>query len=410
MARGMPPRGAGGGGRGAQPPRRGGQPAKPGQRPQKPAQRPGQQKGQPQKQAQKQAQTRQVLEQQRRAAQQKQQQQQQQRLRQQQFHREAHGKRRGSDAQQRTEDIEALVRELESILATGVRRSAAIDLEALPQEVPESSFDPGPLGEPAPEPTWEQYAPSPSPLPGWLAGRIQQQREESARARLEQARQAWQTAEEQREQRLAQARGEHDERLARRRAQAEAYNSRIARIIAGLRDREPAAVESFLRTVLRRMPLPAGFPRRYEVTHDPAGEHVTVRLVLPGREVVPTVLRYEYQQAGDQLKEVPRPVAECAALYHRVIAQVALLATRDILQSEQTVERVTLVGLVDRLDPATDQPVFAQLLRHTVERPRFDALDLLGSPPEEVLRELPAQVSPDPYAYEEVAEPTTAAG
>lgn len=325
-------------------------------------------------------------------------QQSQHRQRQAQYFMEAHGQQRVAQAEQRAEELQARVTELESILATGLARSPSIDLDGLFQQVPGSGFDPESLADPDPEPVWEEYAPSTPPLPQWLVGRWQKQREQDAQARFARAREAWQAAEEQRAEQVAQARRAHEEQVAHERARVEAYNSRIARVTAGLRDREPPAVESFLRTVLSRMPLPADFPRRWEVTHDPAAEHVTLRLVLPRREVVPTIAGYEYHESSDELQPVPRPRAECAAVYHRVLAQMVLLAARDVLQAEQRLAGVTVVGLVDLWDPVSDEPYFGCLLRLPAEPTEVTGQDLRAAPPVELLRQLGARVSPDPYA------------
>lgn len=334
------------------------------------------------------------LQQQRRAATQRS----EHRKRQAQYFMEAHGQQRVAEAEQRVEELQARVTEMESILATGLARSPSIDLDGLFQQVPGSGFDPEALAESEPEPVWEEYAPSVPPLPEWLVGRWRKQREQDAQARFARAREAWQAAEEQRAEQVAQARRAHEEQVAHERARVEAYNSRVARLTEGLRDREPPAVESFLRTVLSRMPLPADFPRRWEVTHDPAREHVTLRLVLPRREVVPTITGYEYHESSDELHAVPRPRAECAAVYRRVVAQVALLAARDVLQAEQRLAGVTVVGLVDLWDPVSDEPYFGCLLRLSAEPTEVTGQDLRAAPPEELLRRLGAQVSSDPYA------------
>ncbi|QSB14291.1 hypothetical protein JQS43_22740 [Natronosporangium hydrolyticum] len=394
MARGaMPPRPPAGG-RG-QPPRRGGQPAKPGQRPQKQGQKPAQKQGMTQ--AQKAAQTRHVLEQQRKAAA-KANQQQQHRQRQAVFMREAHGQRRRNAAEQRTAEVAEQVEQLESILATGVGRSPTIDLDSLYQ-TPEAGldFDPGPLATPYPEPAWDDFAPA-GGLLGSLGGKAgQQRREAAAREAYEQARQQWEEAERLRAEQLATAQRAHEGKLARQREQTEQYNGRIARVAAGLRTREPAAVESFLRTVLSRVPLPAGFPRRYEVQHDRETEQVRLRFVLPGPDVVPTVSRYEFRGGVEELRAVPRPEPEIHQLYQSVLAQVTLLVLRDVFEAEPGLAGVRLEGLADRLDPASGAPVFAHLVRVAAERDQFAALELLAEPPATVLGRLPARISPDPY-------------
>lgn len=280
---------------------------------------------------------------------------QQQRLRQQQYLREADGARGAAEAEARTEEVRQQVAQLESILPTGLQRTARIDLGALSLTVAEPAFDPGSLATPEPEPRREDFAAG-GLAARWSGRARREQREAAAREAYQQERSRWEQAEQERADRLAAAEQGYEQRLARDRAEAAAYNSRIARVAAGLRDRDPRAVASFLRTVLLRVPLPAGFPRRAEVTYHSDGEQATLRVVLPGTEVVPEASGYEYAEAAGEVRTVPRPDEDADHLYQQVVAQVALLVVRDVLEAEPGLAGVTFYGLVDDLDPATDQP------------------------------------------------------
>src|SRR5690606_14865495 len=193
-----------------------------------------------------------------------------------------------------------------------------------------------------------------------------------ARQAWEDALEQWRQAAQERQALLIAAQEEHERKLAEAREKVEQYNSRIARGAAGLRTREPAVVESFLRTVLARMPLPGGFPRRYEVKHDPKPEHVPVRFVLPGPAVVPVVRGYRYQAAVDEITPLHRTEAEIRELYRQVLAQVVLLVARDVFESEPALAALTVEGLVDQLDPATGKPVFGTPVRLETDRETFE--------------------------------------
>jgi restriction system protein len=340
---------------------------------------------------------RRAIEQQRRAATA----QQQQRLRQQQYLREAQGVRGRAEAEQRAAEIRRQETQLESILSAGLRRSSRIALDALQRTPDQPAFDPGPLATPAREPAREDFAPG--RLASLLGGRARkEQQEQDAQAAYERARRQWEQAEQERAERLAEAERGHERQLSGKREEAERYNSRVARVAAGLRERDPKAVESYLRTVLRRIPLPPDFPRRFEVTHEPAGERVTVRFILPGRDVIPTISRYEYAAPANQVNPVTRPDQETEEFYLLVIAQVALLTVRDVFEAEPGLAGVTFEGLVDRLEPATGDPDLACLVRLDVDRDSFARLDLGELSPEEGLRRLDASVSPDPYALQPI--------
>lgn len=324
----------------------------------------------------------------------------QQRLRQQLALREAHNRQREQEAVRRTAEVQDRVAGLESILSTGLARSSRIDLDALlrPRELP--GFDPGELARPAPQPAWEAFAPSNGPLAGLWGGQARRQRREAAaREAYERAKASWERAERERERRLAEARRVHEARVAREREEMERYHARVTRIATGLRDRDPKAVESYLRTVLRRVPLPSGFPRGGEVSHDPEREWVVVRVGVPKRDVVPDVVAYEYLEPTDELRPLPRSQADAADLYRRVLAQVALLTVRDVLAAEPRLSGVTCHGHVPVSGESEDRVDQPRLIALSADRDTFERLDLLEMPALEALLKLDATVSPDPYAY-----------
>lgn len=363
MARGVPPRPAGGAGR----PVQSGRPA--GRQPRTPPRAAEQQRRAAEQQRRAADQQRRAAEQQRRTAGQRD----RQRVRQQQFLREAQEARGLAEAARRTGQVHRQEAELASILSAGLQRSARIDLDALARAAEPPAFEPGPLGTPAPEPDWADFA------PGRLASRWggpagRQRREEAARTAYQQARDRWQEDEQERSRRLVAAERAHQQRVAQVRAERAAYQSRIARVAAGLRDRDPPVVESFLRTVVRRVPLPAGFPRRAEITHHPDAEQVTLRMVVPGLEVVPPASGYEYVPPADEVRPVPRPDESTAALHDEVVAQVALLVVRDVLEADPELAGVRFEGLVDTVDPDTGEPALAPVLRLDADRAEFLAL------------------------------------
>jgi restriction system protein len=388
MARGMMPRPPSNPGR-SQPPRRATQSRAPstGQRTQKitPLRGPGaDQLRQQQAEVQRQAAARAAV--------------QQQRLRQQQYLREAHNARRRDEAQQRTAGVRDQVARLESILSVGLQRSARIDLDSLHQAPDQPPFDPGPLGTPAPAPVEEEFAPG--PLAGLWGGKARKERQAAAaREAYQRAREQWETAEQERKEKLADAERVHGAMLAEKREGVDRYNSRIARVAAGLRDRDSAVVESFLRTVLRRVPLPEAFPRRVAATHHALEERAFIQMVLPGRDVVPDISGYEYEPPAADLRAVPRPAEEIDELYRLVLAQVALLAVRDVFEAEADLDTVTFHGLVDRGDPAPGEPDLPCLIRLDVSREAFEAVDLTETPPDEAVQRLGAIFSLDLPAF-----------
>jgi hypothetical protein len=62
--------------------------------------------------------------------------------------------------------------------------------------------------------------------------------------------------------------------------------------------------------------------------------------------VVPAVRAVRYDRPTDELRELPRPADEAAALYRSVVAQVVLLCLRDLVVADPALAAVTFVGQV----------------------------------------------------------------
>lgn len=314
---------------------------------------------------------------------------------------------RRDEADRRTADAEQWVAILDGLLVEGVRRSAKIDLQRFKRAVTRMAFDPGDLKIPAQRPEWSQFEPAaPGILSTLFGGRERQQAAESrARRRFDDATTAWKQQERERERRLAQARAAFDTRVAEERAECAEHNRRIDAEIAALNERRRQSVERYGEQVLSRLLLPPQFPRRAEVAYNPDAEQVVVQLQLPGTDIVPTTKSFRYVQSGqneDTIVEARRPDAEVKRLYRDVIAQVTLLALRDLFDADEHLREVAFNGHVDSINPATGRQEYPCLISLDVERATFEQLVLDRVSPADCLRYLRARVSENPYALKPI--------
>jgi restriction system protein len=261
------------------------------------------------------------------------------------------------EAEERTAALQQWTQQLEQLLIAGLARSAAIDLNRMSRRPREMQFDPGELGHGAPEPHWEDFEPPP---PGLIAGAFGgKARHESkisdARQRFEQAHTRWSAAEQARTAALASAHQEHNKRVAEDQQACERHNRRLREEMDRLEARQQKAVEQYLREVLKRLPFPDIFPRRADVAFNPEREQIVVQLQLPGTDVIPTAKAVRFVQGRRTSEDVARPKREIDALYRDVIAQVALLAVRDLFDADAAVRDVAFNGHVDTINRATGQ-------------------------------------------------------
>jgi restriction system protein len=286
---------------------------------------------------------------------------------------------RAAEADRRSRALADRVAELRSLLERGLRRHPRIDLAAMRTEFTQPVPDLGSVGWRAIPPDWSRYEPPPPSVVDRLGGnhRYRQQLAD-ARAAYEAAKAEYERAEAQRQLRFDEARRRYVTELAEERSRVEEHNRRVDAFVAALRRREPAAVARFLGMVLDGEPLPASFPRSAEVSWPAGAARPLVRLELPGPEVVPAAAAVRYHRPTDELRELPRPAHEVAALHRLVLAQVVLLCLRDLFEADPRLDAVTFVGHVRGTN----------VIRVDTRRPAVEALAGLDLPPDAALATL----------------------
>ena len=106
--------------------------------------------------------------------------------------------------------------------------------------------------------------------------------------------------------------------------------------------------------------------------------------------------------ARDTVVETKRPDAEVRKLYRDVIAQVTLLALRDLFDADRRLREVAFNGHVDSINPATGRQEYPCLISLDVKRGTFEELILDRVSPADCLRYLNARVSEHPYALKPI--------
>jgi restriction system protein len=286
---------------------------------------------------------------------------------------------RTAEADRATRVLADRVTELRTILERGLRRNPRIDLAGMRAEFSQPAPDLGSVGWRAIPPDWSRYEPLPPSVVDRLAGNVRyRQQLAAARAAYEAAMAEYDRAEAERQLRFDEARRRYVTQLAEERHRVEEHNRLVDAFVAALRRREHGAITRFLGMVLAAEPLPASFPRSTEVTWPAGTGSPVVRFELPGPQVVPAVAAVRYHQQTDELRELPRPADEVAALHRSALAQVVLLCLRDLFVADQRLEAVRFVGHVRGVE----------VVRVDTRRAAVEALAGLDLPPDAALATL----------------------
>lgn len=292
----------------------------------------------------------------------------------------AYRRQREADARRRTEELEARVEALGSLLVDGCR-AAAFGPAGLTRPERVEPFDAGALAHPVPMPDQRHY----QPQGGWGFGSGRREREE-ARERYERDWRAAQAAEAERVRRLDAYQRQYERWAAQQLAEIRRHNEGVADLVAEVRAGDPDAVVEYFTAALYHTAYssysspvwPDGRPREVSAAYDPAARQLVLDWELPRYDIVPEVKSVRYVAGADEDRETARSATQRRALYRDVLAQCVLLALRDLFAADGSgaLESVALNGFVDDHDPATGHRARIVLATVTVTRAAFAELRL----------------------------------
>ncbi|MFE5586423.1 restriction endonuclease [Kitasatospora sp. NPDC056531] len=323
---------------------------------------------------------------------------------------------------------------------TDLLRRAALPVSAMDFESQLRHYEPRPYPADGPatadesEPRWEDFAPAEPAATDPESGPSRRlldsgYQRELARARLthQRALREWRTRRAEAGSPAAdESRRAHEAAEEARARAVREYNESLEECRRAYRLAEPAAVESLLERALAAAETATqDLPAPCRAVFRPLTRTAVLDLDLPPLDLVPSLTGYRLAPDGD-IVPVPRPPADRATDYLRLVARLALRALQavDAVDTDEILAGVVLNGWLR--EPGAAQPLC--LLSVDADRDALARTRLL--PPETPyeerddegvyadaeqdealvrLRQLDAAVTPDPYAHA-VVEPAALAG
>lgn len=201
---------------------------------------------------------------------------------------------------------------------------------------------------------------------------------------------------------------EHEQRVEESRQQfelkAENRNREIDEFEAGYRAGDPDDVVAYNSIVLERSEYPAGMPQEFRIAYANDSKEILIEYELPKDDVIPATTEYKYAKSTDQIQQKPRKASDIKDLYQEIVASIALRTIHEIFEADQAanIDIVVFNGFVNSTDPATGRPIRPCLLSVRTTRSGFSELNLARVDKRACLRNLGAQVSPQPQALQPV--------
>ncbi|MEV7023739.1 hypothetical protein AB0O00_16495, partial [Kitasatospora sp. NPDC093558] len=318
-------------------------------------------------------------------------------------------------------------------------RRAALPVSAMDFESQLRHYEPRPYPAASPdttepEPRWEDFAPAEPPAADPDAAPTRRlldsdYQRELAKARLahQQARRQWRTRQAEAGSPAAdESRRVHEESEAARARAVREYNESLEECRRAYRLAEPAAVESLLeRAFAAAETATQDLPAPCRAVFRPLTRTAVLDLDLPPLDLVPSLTGYRLAPDGD-IHPVPRPPAERATDYLRLVARLALRALQaaDAVDTDEILAGVVLNGWLREsggagplclvsVDADRDALARTRLLPAATPYEERDGDGVYADAEQDEalvrLRQLGAAVTPDPYARAAV-EPAALAG
>jgi len=211
--------------------------------------------------------------------------------------------------------------------------------------------------------------------------------------------QAYATAEQQRRARLAFEESKYAQECEARESTAAQQNAELDQLITGLGYGTVEAVQEYVGIVMANSVYPEWFPVETSATFDPETAELSLRVIIPGPDQVPTTKTYRYVKASDEIAASPLAAKDLKDRYAGIVHNVALRSIHEVYEADRRglIHGVSLELGTETINPATGRETYVQFLAVAVSRDEFLKLDLTAVVPAATLDHLRAVVSKNPY-------------
>lgn len=314
-----------------------------------------------------------------------------------------------AEADEMTREVTERMETLRNILSATLRIDDTISFESLRQKKRKSPFKPpAELREPRERPNLESYTSSVRPL-GFFEtvfrskSRFEREKNEAIQ-RYERDMSKYDEEERLRCDALKQLEAEHEQQQQQKFTEIERHNSEIDELERAYRAGEPQAVIAYCDLVLEGSDYPDDFPRGFKLAYVPEGRQLVSEYELPPLSVVPTAIEFKYIKSKDTVEQKARKTNEIKDTYQDVVAAIALRTLHEIFESDQGdhVDVAVFNGFVNTVDRATGREISPHLISVRAVKKSFLEIDLSRVDKKACLRNLGAQVSPQPAELQPV--------
>ncbi len=236
-----------------------------------------------------------------------------------------------------------------------------------------------------------------------LKGRYQRELQ-AAEVQYEAALKAYEASEKERQNRLAELRTQDETARQAFTTKVQQRNQEVDELETLYKSGDISAVITYNSMVLERSEYPDGFSQNFRLAYAPDSKEIVIEYELPDVTIIPDVAEYKYSKTKDEIEQKSRKPAEVKELYQDIVASVTIRTLHEVLEADQgkLIDVITFNGFVNTIDPATGKDIHPYLVSVRTTHEKFMEINLARIDKRACLRNLGAQVSPQPQAMQPV--------
>ncbi len=181
------------------------------------------------------------------------------------------------------------------------------------------------------------------------------------------------------------------------------HNRIVDELEAGYKSGSPDAVKRYCAIILNSSPYPQDFPHKFRLAYLSESKELVIEYELPNKQVVPEV-GLNFSKATSTYVQKKRKASEVKESYQSIVAAICLRTIFEVIKGDQGnyLDVVVFNGFVTDVDPATGKDIHPCLVSIRTTKERFSELNLSRVDKIACLRNLGAQVSPQPSELQPV--------
>jgi restriction system protein len=308
------------------------------------------------------------------------------------------------EASDMNDDLAERIKELESVLPKTLNIKNTVSFEALkPKDTPPVFCPPKELAKPLRTPQQEDFLATVK-KPNWLTGMFSTVKQTYSQ-NLQRAEKDYATAleshghaDEKRQSELRTLEKQHGDDVARFLAKIEAKNKEIEDFKKAYLEGDEDAITQYCTLLFDYSEYPEDFPQQFRILYRSESKQLVIEYELPTVNIVPIIQEYRYVKSKDAIEEKSRKVSEIRSIYQDIVSSVTLKTLHEVFEADQgnRIDVVIFNGYVNAIDPATGKSIRPCLISLRTTKERFMDISLDHVDKKACLRNLGAQVSPQP--------------